>query len=176
MIKKKLINKINNQIECDLSFEELMNSAKEKEIHIKKFNYKPILISACSILLVSSVIVILESDLLKHPMSGTVEIILPKKIELFGNEYYSTDELIDYEDYSFNLVGYIIEEDDVDSYINEFPNIDYYVVEEVNTTDFDHRVPIYSIENYDYNKYLAVGVNISVSNLYKTIDAEYIEL
>ena len=37
MIKKKLINKINNQIECDLSFEELMNSAKEKEIHIKKF-------------------------------------------------------------------------------------------------------------------------------------------
>ena len=105
MIKKKLINKINNQIECDLSFEELMNSAKEKEIHIKKFNYKPILISACSILLVSSVIVILESDLLKHPMSGTVEIILPKKIELFGNEYYSTDELIDYEDNSFNLVG-----------------------------------------------------------------------
>ena len=103
-------------------------SAKEKEIHIKKFNYKPILISACSILLVSSVIVILESDLLKHPMSGTVEIILPKKIKLFGNEYYSTDELIDYEDYSFNLVGYIIEEDDVDSYINEFPNIDYYVV------------------------------------------------
>lgn len=176
MIKKKLINKINNQIECDLSFEELMNSAKEKEIHIKKFNYKPILISACSILLVSSVIVILESDLLKHTSSGTVEIILPKKIELFGNEYYSTDELIDYEDYSFNLVGYIIEEDDVDSYINDFPNIDYYVVEKLSLNVFDHRVPIYSIENYDYNKYLAVGVNISVSNLYKTIDAEYIEL
>ena len=176
MIKKKLINKINNQIECDLSFEELMNSAKEKEIHIKKFNYKPILISACSILLVSSVIVILESDLLKHPSSGTVEIILPKKIELFGNEYYSTDELIDYEDYSFNLVGYIIEEDDVDSYINEFPNTYYYVVEKLSLNVFDHRVPIYSIENYDYNKYLAVGVNISVSNLYKTIDAEYIEL
>ena len=65
-------------------------------------------------------------------------------------------------------VGYIIRDDDVEAFTQEYPDTDYIVYEGVYDYYNDNRVPFFSIKKYEDLSYICVRVE-GIYNIYQDI-------
>ena len=79
-------------------------------------------------------------------------------------------------EYLLEIVGYIIKEDDIKEFEKEYPDVEYFSTKNLSNSNFNDRVPIYSLVEYDSSKYLAVLFDSSLYSIYKTEEAEEINL
>lgn len=171
-MNKNIINKINNEFNFNLPYDEFI---KKVDINkIKKKNNKKIVITSCSLLLVTVCVILGVSYHKKSFVSASI--IIPSEIIIFDNKYIDQYKTYHNKEYLLEIVGYIIKEDDIIEFEKEYPDVEYFSTKDLSNSNFNDRVPIYSLVEYDSSKYLAVLFDSSLYSIYKTEEAEEINL
>ena len=77
-------------------------------------------------------------------------------------------------DMNFNVI--ISNKYDIKEFEKEYPDVEYFYTKDLSNSNFNDRVPIYSLVEYDSSKYLAVLFDSALYSIYKTEEAEEINL
>lgn len=86
-------------------------------------------------------------------------IAVPQDIEYKGRHYHMLwPEVKVKKEEVGDLLGYIIREEDVSAFINEYPNLDYVICSSVYDYYNNNRIPFYSVKEYEDLSFICVYV------------------
>ena len=171
-MNRNIINKINNEFNFNLPYDEFIKKVDLNKI--KNKNKKKVIVTLFSLFITSLCIIIGFNYSKQSLVNDTV--IMPSEIIISNNKYINQGTTYHNKEYLLEIVGYIIKEDDIKEFEKEYPDVEYFSTKNLSNSNFNDRVPIYSLVEYDSSKYLAVLFDSSLYSIYKTEEAEEINL